>query len=316
MTHRPPARRAPARAAAPLTLALAALLAPLAAAAQSGPPEGRGPLGFQVRGGAVHQFDSGLDGGGEVSVNRWFVEPGAQYDLGGAASVGLSLGYGESAYDFGPGTAFGGGDPWGTARDLRLSLPVRIKAGERLTAILIPSVRWNAETGGDFDDGRTEGAIAAGLWRFSPTFALGAGVGVFSALADDMSVFPFLTVDWDVTDRINIGTGGGLAATQGPGLTVTWKATETVSLGLGGRYESIEFALDDTGVAPGGIAQEDTFPLFATLDWTPLPFAAVGLVAGLELGGELTLRDAQGRRLDSAEVDPAPFVGFTARLRF
>jgi hypothetical protein len=255
-------------------LAFALAAAPAAALAQGGPPPGRGPVGLQIQGGAVHQFDSGLDGGGEVAATRWFVEPGVSYAFSPRSSVGISLGYGETIYDFSGGGAFGGGDPWGTARDLRVSLPIRFGVTESVSALVIPSIRWNAEDGADLDDGRTEGVIAAAIWRVSETFAIG------------------------------------------PGLVLSWQATEALVLGVGGRYETLDFRLDGSGPAPDGVAEDKGFPVFLTATWAPTPFASLAAVAGVELGGELTLRDSRGRELDSAGYDAAPFLGLTGRLRF
>ena len=297
-------------------LALMLAAAPTDALAQDGPPPGvTGPwrLGFQ--GGAVHQFESGLDGGGNVAVTRWFVEPSVNYGFDRRTSIGLSVGYGETSYDF-SGGGFASPEPWDRVRDLRISAPIRFGVTDEVSAFVLPSVRWNAETGADFDDGRTEGVIAAAIWRMSDSLSIGPGFGVFSSLEGDAEFFPFLVIDWDITERFNLGTGGGLAATQGPGLTLSYKATDALTLGVGARYENIEFALDDAGPAPDGIGQERSIPLFLTAAWRPLPTVSLSAVAGVELGGELELRNARGRSLSSTDYDAAPFLGLTAAIRF
>jgi len=291
-----------------------AALLPHAAAAQEGPPQ-RGPWVFGLEGGGVLQFDSSLDGGGDVSVSRAFTQASLNYGFDRRTSVGLSLGAGVTSYDF-SGATFGGGSPWSDARDLRVSLPVRFGVTDSINALVIPSVRWNGEDGADSDESRTEGVIAAAIWRYSDSLSIGPGFGLFSALEGDASFFPFLALDWDVTERINLGTGGGLGASEGPGLVLTYAVRDDLRLGLGARRESIEFRLDDNGVAPGGVGREEGWPIFATAQWRPAPFASISAVGGIEVGGELTLENARGNKVDDAGFDPAPFVGLTASLRF
>ncbi|MEM1314519.1 MAG: hypothetical protein AAGI51_08205 [Pseudomonadota bacterium] len=311
------ARRSVRALAALRALLTVAAAAPTAALAQGGPPPGvaSGPWILSAQGGAVHQFESGIDGGGDVSVTRWFVEPSVNYGFDRRTSIGLSLGYGETTYDF-SGGGFAAGEPWDRIRDLRISAPIRFGVTDQVSAFVLPTIRWNAETGADLDDGRTEGVIAAGIWRVSDSLSIGPGFGVFSGLEDDVLLFPFLVIDWNITDRFNLGTGGGLAATQGPGLTLTYRARPDLTLGIGGRFENIEFALDDSGIAPNGTGREQAFPVFATAEWRPLPTVGLSAVAGVEFGGELRLKSAQGRTLRKADYDPAPFLGLTGSIRF
>ena len=285
-----------------------------AASAQQGRPDG--PWRFGVEGGAVHQFDADIDGGGSVSATRWFVQPSVGYGFDRDTSVGLSFGYGQTHYDFSDGARIGGLWPWDTVRDMRLSLPVRFSPWEDVTAIVIPSVRFNAETGADLSDGRTEGVLAGASWRVSDDFAIGPGFGLFSDLEGGTDAFPILLIDWDITDTLSLSTGRGLAATRGPGLTLTWAATETMSFGVGGRWENVKFRLNDDGAAPGGVGEEEAIPVFATATWRPAPFASVSAIAGVEFGGSLTISDRDGRELASSDYDAAPFLGLSGALRF
>ena len=51
----------------------------------------RGPWSWSVRGGAAHQFATDLDGGGEFSVNRMFIEPGVRYIPGKSTSIAFTV---------------------------------------------------------------------------------------------------------------------------------------------------------------------------------------------------------------------------------
>jgi hypothetical protein len=302
------------RSAAPGLLAAALLAGPAAAQPAEGAPPSPWRVTTQL--GAVHQFDADLDEGGSIGVTRSFGQVSVGYGFDRRTSVGLALGLGYDDYEFSDGATLGGGAPWDDVVDYRLSLPVRFGIGESVDAIVIPSVRWRAETDASLDDGRTEGVLAGASWRVSPGLSVGPGVGVFSEIDGGTNVFPILLLDWDVTDRLNIGTGGGFGATQGPGLEATWRVTDATSLALGARYENLEFALDGDGPAPDGIGEETAVPVYLVASWAPTPLISVSAIAGVELAGEVTLRDGDGREIDSDDYDPAPFLGLTGAIRF
>lgn len=291
-------------------------LSPLQADHAHADEAARGPWVFSLAGAAAYQFDTGLDNPGSFSVTRWFVQPSVGYAWDRRNSVLLSFGAGQNLYDFADSTDIGGGKPWQTVRDFRLSVPIRFSPMEQLDAIVIPSVRSFTESGVSLDDGRTEGVIAGGKWRFSPTFAIGPGIGWFTKLGGGSNVFPIILLDWNITDTITLSTGSGLAATEGPGLTLSWEATEQVSLGLTGRYEKTRFRLDDSGPAPGGIGEDRSFPILASVQYRPWPMASLSAFAGVETFGRLRLEKSGGDRLDESDYDPAPLIGVTFRGRF
>jgi hypothetical protein len=292
-------------------LVLAAASVPQAALAQ------RPPLGFSISAGAAYQFEADLDDGGGVDIARFFVQPAVRYAFDPRNSIGVSIGYGETHYGFSGGASLGGGEPWDRIRDARLSGVIRFSPHENIDAIIIPSLRFNAEEGADFDDGRTEGVIAGASWRFSDRFTIGPGIGWFSDLDGGSSVFPFLIIDWEIIDGLTLATGGGdVGATQGPGLTLSYAVSDSWTVGVAGRLESVEFRLDDEGPAPGGIGEDSVYPLVGTASYSPNPFTRVSAFAGLELGGELTLRDANGAVVDRQDYDPAPVFGLSGALRF
>ncbi|MEM9049770.1 MAG: hypothetical protein AAGC92_13745 [Pseudomonadota bacterium] len=286
---------------------------PLAAQAA---PETRAPLAFSLDGGALYQFDAGLDDGGEFSVARGYVEPGLTYSFGPAGSLGLRIGLGHAAYDFSPDAFVGGLEPWGGVRDFRISLPVRWAAADRLQVFAIPSVRFDWETGADMTDGMTAGAILGAAWRVNDRLSIGPGAGVFSGIEEDVSVFPVLFLDWEITDGLSLRTASGLGASRGPGLVLDWQVSSNWSLGLGARYEVIRFRLDDTGPAPDGVGEDRAIPIFLTATYSLTTDAQLTALAGFEAFGQLSLEDAAGTTVREIEYDPTPFLGFAFSMRF
>ena len=276
----------------------------------------RGPFVFSLAGAGAYQFDTGLDQQGSFAVSRWFLQPAVGYAWDRRNSVSVSFGAGENRYEFSGSTDIGGGKPWRNIRDVRASVPIRFAPAEKIDVIVIPSVRTNAESGASLNDGRTEGVIAGGTWRFGPDLSIGPGIGWFTRLGDGYTAFPILALDWNITDTLSLSTGRGLAASQGPGLTLTWKASEQVDLGLAGRYETVRFRLDDSGPSPGGIGEDRSFPVIASVAYRPWPAASLTAFAGAEFLGRLRLEDPDGDRIDETDYDPAPLVGIAFRARF
>lgn len=281
------------------------------AMAQGGPPFGDTPRlspGFSALVG--HQARADRDDGGDVGVTRYFGSVSASRISPGGTILGISLGAGGADYDF------GGVPLWNDVRERRLSLTLRTRLGDRASVIVIPSLREAAEDGAGLSDGRTFGGVAAVFWEVSDSLTIGPGVGVFERLDRDRQVFPFLAIDWDVTDRWNLSTGQGVGATQGPGLSLSYAVTDALRVGLAGRIESASFRLDDRGSVPGGTGGHDGMPVVATVNWSPNPGTSVSAFAGMEYGGELTVRDAQGALVSRTEYDSAPVFGGQVSLRF
>lgn len=266
--------------------------------------------------GAVHQWQSGIDEGGDLSEDAWSFRAGASRAWTPTLRAGLSAGIGQRNYIFSGNAGFGGTRPWSNVRDARLSAPLNWQANERWNVFAVPTVRWSAETGAALNDGRTEGLLAAASYRVNDRLSIGPGFGVFSELEDSTSWFPILAVDWRITDSLSLRTGRGFAATRGPGLNLVWDASDRWSFSLGGRYEQERFRLDGDGIAPDGIGQETSVPLYLGITRSFGPTASFSIIAGAKLGGRLRLEDERGELIEQSDYDTAPFAGATLDLRF
>ena len=274
--------------------------------------------GWQIsaEAGAVHQWQSGIDEGGDLSVDAWSFRLGANRAWTSALRAGLSAGVGQRNYQFTGAAGFGGSRPWSDVRDARISASLNWQANERWNVFAIPTVRWSAETGAALDDGRTGGLLAAATYRVNDRLSIGPGFGVFSELEDETGWFPILAVDWQITDRMSLRTGRGFASTRGPGLALVWDASERWSFSVGGRYEKERFRLDDGGIAPDGIGQETSVPLYLGITRSFGRTASFSVIAGAKMGGRLRLEDDNGDLLEESDYDTAPFAGATFDLRF
>ncbi|MEJ2385124.1 MAG: hypothetical protein P8Y54_12135 [Xanthomonadales bacterium] len=294
-----------------LAAAVALVLVSAASFAQAPPA---GPWSFDLDGGFAVQQEADFDGAdGAFSVDRVFVSAGLNYRWDFRNSFGISIGGGNSDYDF-AGT--GAEAPWGKIEDRRVSLSGRFALGDKGSIFIIPTLRLNRESGASSSDSRSWGLLGGVAWRINADLTIGPGLGVFDRIEDSTRVFPILLIDWNISERWNLSTGRGLAASQGPGLTLAYRLDEAWSLRLSGRYEEVQFRLDGNGPAPGGVGTDQAIPLVLGAAWDPNPAVALSVFAGVEFGGELELKDVSGRVLSAQDYDPAPILGATFAYRF
>lgn len=295
---------------------LAGLLLMAAGPVQAQMPSPSG-WSFTLDGGFAVQSETDLDGdAGSFDLHRTFFAGSIDYRWNYRNSVGLSIGGGRSEYGFNDTDGMDVEEPWTDIDEMRASVPMRLALGKTSTLFLIPTVRYNGEDGASSSDSQTWGLFGGAAWRLSEDLTIGPGLGVFSRLEDSSRVFPILIIDWNISERWNLATGRGLAASQGPGLTLSYTLTPTWKLGLSGRYEEIQFRLDDEGAAPGGIGEDRALPMVFNAAWSPNEAVRLGVFAGVEFGGELTLYDEKGKEIESRDYDPSPLYGATFEFKF
>ncbi len=296
------------------TLLLVAFAMPATADERS--TRGTSPWTWTLDAGAVYQSSTSLDSGGDMSAGRVFVSGGLGRVFARRWRVGAALGYGEDHYDFSGSSGFGGLDPWNRIREFRISVPLQYFANEHWTVYAIPSLRYNAESGASLNDGRNGGLIAGAAYKVSDTLSIGPGLGIFSEIEDSTSLFPILVIDWKITDTLSLETGGGFAASRGPGLQLKWHYSPHWQFALGGRYEKTRFRLDDSGPAPDGVGQDKAFPLFALAEFAVSSDITLSLLGGVELGATLRLEDESGDLISKSDLSTAPFFGATLKVKF
>jgi hypothetical protein len=275
-------------------------------------------IGWSVftRGGYVHQMDTDIDNGGSFSVNRFFVQGGPTYVSDEGTSISLAVGYGFDGYNFSGNTGFGGREPWEDIHSLRFSIPLRWKINEQWAGFVSPTIRFTGEKGANFDNALTGGGFAGFSYRSSDRLTIGPGVAVLTQLEDSTRVIPILIINWKITDTLSLNTGRGIGATLGPGLTLDWRPSRAWSFSIGGRYERLRFRLDEEGTIPNGIGDDRSFPIFGGIVYSFTPMVRIGVLGGVEVGGELRLEDENGHTIIEENHDPAGFLGITFSARF
>jgi hypothetical protein len=277
----------------------------------------RGPWVWDVAAGAVSQLSADLsDGSGDVSITRGFVGGGPGYAWDRDTSISVSLGVSSADYDFSSDALIEGRKAWGRIDEYRLSVPMRFSPTEKMRAIIIPSIRTSAESGGSASDGRSEGVLAGFSWTFSDSLSIGPGFGWFSDVGDETTAFPIILVDWKITDTLSLTTGRALASSQGPGLSLDYKMDQKWSFGLTAGYEQSRFALDQQEGRVAQVGEDSSAPLLLVANYSPWPMTTLTAVVGAEFGGSLSLEDGRGQKLAETDVDTAMVIGLSFQSRF
>lgn len=289
--------------------------------ASQAPEARRGPGAEQkwstfLKSGYVHQFGTDMDHGGSFNADRLSIQGGVRYAPDYRRSFSLALGYGLDGYDFSGDTRFAGLRPWENINTYRVSMPAQWGFNDAWTAFVIPTLRFSAESGAELEHAVQGGGLVGFSYRFGDQLTIGPGIGVMSEIEDSATVFPVLILKWKIADRLSLETGGGLGASLGPGLVLRWKASDKWDLSIGGRYEELRFRLDDKGIAPNGIGQDQAFPLFVGASYSFSRRAQVSLLCGAELGGELRLENKKGDPIAEENYETAGFAGIILNFRF
>jgi hypothetical protein len=161
-------------------------------------------------------------------------------------------------------------------------------------------------------EGDAAPVVNGAVWQFTPSFAIGPGVGVSQNDSAAMTAFPVILMEWRITDAVNLGTAttpGG-----GAGLEAQYRAGDALTFGVGAAYEGFSFGSDSA--ARGGDEDNGEVPVFATATFTPNPFVSLSVTGGVSFGGgAVGARGATDRDADRP-VDAAPFLGLNGSLRF
>lgn len=302
-------------------LASGALLAFLAAEAvaapteRPAPPAGRPAAATRFALTPLHQFDANLDRGGSAGFSGLLGSVSHAWPLPGRASIGLGVQFNYQNWQFDRPRGLGGQAPWDQIYRVGLSLPYSQGLGTHWQLRLTPTIEYAGESGARFADALSYGGTAALARRFGPDLSLGLGAGLFVGLEQTRS-FPFLFVDWRLSDRLRLRN----SATAGPagpaGLELAYALPAGWQAGVGGAWRSFRQRLDRNGPHPGGIGEYRSVPVYLRLGRDLGPQLSLDLYAGATLGSRLRVEDASGRRLYQDDQATAALLGLSFSGRF
>ncbi len=260
-------------------------------------------------------FRADLDKGGSEGLAGFFTGVAGVKPVDAKLTVSTSLSFNFLDFSFRDPVAFGGVAPWNRVYQPGVSVGVSylLDSGWRLG--FVPTVQYSGESGADFGKSIIWGALASAVKSFSKDLTLGLGVGAFSRI-EKTTVFPYLIVDWRITDRLRLANPFAPGPAGPAGLTLLYDLGSGWEAGVGGAVRSFRFRNSGTAPTPDSIGQVRDVPLFASLAKSVTPHVKLELLAGMTVGNEVKLYNRDGDRLVKEEQDAAPFVALTLSGRF
>jgi hypothetical protein len=294
---------------------LFALLAPCAQAQPAGPRDANRTV-YSFSFSPIYQFESDFDHGGSFSVQRYAFNFDTSTPVTSSLRTGISLGYEFEKYDFSGTTAFAGADPWSDIHRFSAGLPVSYRMTDSWSVFVSPQVEWYGESGVDnWDDAFGYGAVFAVSYRVSPAFTLGAGAGVFRR-TEETKGFPYIAVDWKITEDLRLSNPFRTSPSGPAGLELSWRISDRWEIAAGGAYRSFRFRLDDGGVAPNGVGEQESTVGYARLTYRMGRDLKLDLYGGAAFNGKMRINDRDGNELGSDDFETAPMAALSLTLNF
>ena len=283
--------------------------------AQSGAPDGRAAWSGFASVTPFHQSDADIDSGGSFGNTGALVRIGAAGRIGAATFASVSLNYDYHDYRFSNPVAFGGKAPWNDVTRVGFGIPITHAMADGWAITVAPSFDWFGERGAKSGDSFTWGAVFSGTKTYADGRRLGVGFGAFDRF-EETTVFPYLVVDWPLTERLKL-TNPAVAGPTGPaGLELRYRTDGGWDLGVGGAYRSIRFRLSDSGPVANGVGEERGVPLFVRVSRDLGSGASLTVYAGAILAGSLRVDGPSGNAIAREDFGTAPLVAATLNLRF
>ena len=264
---------------------------------------------------AVRMPEVDLDGGGRTELESYHFRAGMERYVSETTKLGLGMRYDAHERDFSGGEGFAALEPWDRTYDFGISGSVTQRT--RIASFgFRPFVNWWSEDGDLNSDAMTYGAAIAAVAGFSSDRRIGLGVQVSRDIDDSSNLSPIVMVDWRINDHWAIGNPRETSFTAPAGLEVSYRHGKYWRFALAGVYQSSEFRLDHSGVAPGGIGENEGILTFLRITRRWPPGFSVHAYLGATFNGELSVENADGTTLAESDYDTAPLAALSLEGSF
>jgi len=272
--------------------------------------EAAGSGRFWASAASSHQFKSDATGGGDFSVSRYSLMAGGSAPVDDRIRLGLSASYDFEDYDISSLKGFPAANPWDKVDRVSLGAGLTYKVSENWGLRFGSIVLYAGERGADFGDSLMYGGLVSASYRVSRDFLVGFGAGVFYRL-EETRLFPSFFISWKITDQLRLGNSYRLGPMGPAGLELTYIFDKNWQLGSGGGYRSSRFRLDSKGPFPGGIGNNDSWPVYARLSRRLWQTVNIDFFGGAAFAGKLRLDDRDGNEINSVTYNTTPLLGLS-----
>jgi len=269
------------------------MLLSLAAPAQSQPlPVGATVTSFSLTG--FNQFRTDMSQGGNFELYELDARLRVMRQFSSEWAAGFSVSYGYDRWTWRNPVGVAAQAPWGGISTPSVGLALQYSPTPGLRFGFNPSIEWAGEDGVGTKSSAIYGAVLSASNTFSKDLTLGVGAGVFRELGEN-KVFPFLVINWKITDQLTLRNPLPAGPAGGAGLELAYAINSNWSIGAGGAYRKYRFRLNDSGPFAGGIGQNRMIPLFARVSYAFTPKTSLDFYAVAVTSGNVQAQSADGQ---------------------
>jgi len=272
-------------------------------------PESGGNQRFFINAAALYQPESHVQGGGNVTVSRYYLSAGSSIPVNDRMRLGFGLSYEFDNYNFSRLSNFAVPNPWNRINKIGFSARAGYSLSPNWTLFAAPVVQYSGEQGAELGNALLYGTTFGLLYRPGRRFMIGFGPGIFYGL-EETRFFPAVIVSWKITDNLRLGNSFRTGPAGPAGLELAYSIDHNWETSLAGGFRSYRFRLDKDGSIGNGIGQTDAWPVIARLSRKLGQHFRADLYGGAAFGGKLRLEDRRGRKIDSVSYSTAPLAGF------
>lgn len=264
---------------------------------------------------APSQLKTDISNGGNFNWWGLGLNLGVTKQFTPAISAGVSARIATEHWSFSTPNAFGAAAPWKDILRPNVGLNLGYKLSEDLSLFVAPQVEWAYESGAHASDGLSYGAVVGVSKVFSPTLVVGLGLGAFREI-DRTRYFPFLIVNWKITDKLRLANPLEAGPAGGAGLELAYAWSDDWELAGGVAFREYRFRLKSDGPVPNGLGQNQGVPLFARLTRKFGPLAQIDLYGGYVVGGKLKVLNESGATVQSTNYSASPMIALSGSVSF
>ena len=267
---------------------------------------------FHIAVGGGYRADADIDGAGsDFNETRFSLTGSRVFKANEKLAIEPIVAYRFSAYDF------SGPEPWDDIHTFRATVLGRYAIDDRWAVFGGPSIGLSGESGADAGDAFTIGGALGVSYVVNQSLVIGAGFTASTEIEDDARIRPLVILNWQINDQWSFASGyTEVAGGGGPGGEIRYKINDAWSVGAGMQYQEKRFRLSDDAPIREGVGEDTSLPIYAKVTWQVCPNAALELIGGVSVGGELRIENRNGHKLGEADYDPAPLVGLRAIFNF
>ena len=264
---------------------------------------------------AISQLNTNIGSGGSFNWQDANVHLNNRYQMDANSSIGLNLRDGYQNWSWSNLSGYGNKTPWKGIQSPGIGLSYFQKLENGWSVGFAPIVDWVAENGVGTAGSATYGAIGSATKKYSDTLTVGLGTGVFRQV-DKTKVFPYLLINWKITDKWTLNNPLPAGPSGGAGLELAYALADKWSIAGGAAYRSYRFRLSNSNYTPNGIGQNSFIPVFTRLSYSIDRSTSANLYLAANVGGKLSVTDVNGATPYSTSYSTGIAAALSVTVRF